>query len=133
MTRHTDTVNAVLFSEDDRQLFSVGNDRAIRVWQVADGREMRNITGDLLGPAYKIAVSSDGQLVATILGAEIKLLDLRDGQVVRTMSNSRTQVITDVAVFSCWSSSWLQASARAVSPEFGICLLAGGDSPLECR
>jgi WD40 repeat protein len=95
MTRHTDTVNAVLFSEDDRQLFSVGNDRAIRVWQVADGREMRHITGDLPGPAYKIAVSSDGQLVATILGAEIKLLDLRDGQVVRTIA-TQDAVITDV-------------------------------------
>jgi WD40 repeat protein len=96
MTRHTDTVNAVLFSEDDRQLFSVGNDRAIRVWQVADGREMRHITGDLPGPAYKIAVSSDGQLVATILGAEIKLLDLRDGHVVRTLTVQGGS-ITDVA------------------------------------
>jgi WD40 repeat protein len=96
MTRHTDTVNAVLFSEDDRQLFSVGNDRAIRVWQVADGREMRHITGDLPGPAYKIAVSSDGQLVATILGAEIKLLDLRDGHVVRTLTVQGGSV-TDVA------------------------------------
>jgi WD40 repeat protein len=96
MTRHTDTVNAVLFSEDDRQLFSVGNDRAIRVWQVADGREMRHITGDLPGPAYKIAVSSDGQLVATILGAEIKLLDLRDRHVVRTLTVQGGSV-TDVA------------------------------------
>jgi WD40 repeat protein len=96
MTRHTDTVNAVLFSEDDRQLFSVGNDRAIRVWQVVDGREMRHITGDLPGPAYKIAVSSDGQLVATILGAEIKLLDLRDGHVVRTLTVQGGSV-TDVA------------------------------------
>jgi len=96
MTRHSDTVNAVLFSEDDRQLFSVGNDRAIRVWQVADGREMRHITGDLPGPAYKIAVSSDGQLVATILGAEIKLLDLRDGHVVRTLTVQGGSV-TDVA------------------------------------
>jgi WD40 repeat protein len=96
MTRHTDTVNAVLFSEDDRQLFSVGKDRAIRVWQVVDGREMRHITGDLPGPAYKIAVSSDGQLVATILGAEIKLLDLRDGHVVRTLTVQGGSV-TDVA------------------------------------
>jgi WD40 repeat protein len=96
MTRHTATVNMVLFSEGDRQLFSIGNDRAIRVWRVADGREMRHITGDLPGPAYKIAVSSDGQLVATILGAEIKLLDLRDGHVVRTLTVQGGSV-TDVA------------------------------------
>ncbi len=94
MTRHTDTVNVVLFSEDDRQLFSIGNDRVIRVWRVADGREMRRITGDLPGPAYKIAVSSDGQLVATVLGAEIKFLNLRDGQVVRTLA-VQDVVITD--------------------------------------
>jgi WD40 repeat protein len=57
---------------------------------------MRRITGDLPGPAYKIAVSSDGQLVATILGAEIKLLDLRDGHVVRTLTVQGGSV-TDVA------------------------------------
>jgi WD40 repeat protein len=121
MTRHTDTVNAVLFSEDDRQLFSVGNDRAIRVWQVVDGREMRHITGDLPGPAYKIAVSSDGQLVATILGAEIKLLDLRDGQVVRTIA-IQDAVITDVE-FSP-AGQFLAASlctSRSPEPE-SVCL-----------
>jgi WD40 repeat protein len=121
MTRHTDTVNAVLFSEDDRQLFSVGNDRAIRVWRVADGREMRRITGNLPGPAYKIAVSSDGQLVATILGAEIKLLDLRDGQVVRTIA-TQDAVITDVE-FSP-AGQFLAASlctSRSPEPE-SVCL-----------
>jgi WD40 repeat protein len=121
MTRHTDTVNAVLFSEDDRQLFSVGNDRAIRVWQVADGREMRHITGDLPGPARKITVSYDGQLVATALGAEIKLLDLRDGQVVRTIA-TQDAVITDVE-FSP-AGQFLAASlctSRSPEPE-SVCL-----------
>jgi WD40 repeat protein len=121
MTRHTDTVNAVLFSEDDRQLFSVGNDRAIRVWRVADGREMRRITGDLPGPARKITVSYDGQLVATALGAEIKLLDLRDGQVVRTIA-TQDAVITDVE-FSP-AGQFLAASlctSRSPEPE-SVCL-----------
>jgi WD40 repeat protein len=121
MTRHTATVNMVLFSEDDRQLFSIGNDRAIRVWRVADGREMRRITGDLPGPARKITVSYDGQLVATALGAEIKLLDLRDGQVVRTIA-TQDAVITDVE-FSP-AGQFLAASlctSRSPEPE-SVCL-----------
>ena len=121
MTRHTDTVNVVLFSEDDRQLFSIGDDRVIRVWRAADGREMRRITGDLPGPARKIAVSSDGQLVATAFGAEIKLFDLRNGQAVRTLAIQGGRV-TDIA-FSPKEQLLAASLCTSFSPEpESVCL-----------
>ncbi|MFN4217797.1 MAG: WD40 repeat domain-containing protein [Candidatus Bipolaricaulia bacterium] len=95
MTRHDAPVNVVLFSEDDRQLISIGADRVVRFWRTADGIQIGQIEEDLAGPAYKIAVSPAGSLVAVAQNDEIQILNLADGELVRTLMGHRA-IVTDL-------------------------------------
>jgi hypothetical protein len=79
------------FSPDGRALFTWGEDRIIRLWDPATGRELRHFAGhhfteDSLDRVYGVAVSPDGRLVAfggqvgtialydTATGAEVRVL-----------------------------------------------------------
>ena len=59
-----DGVTAVAFGPDSVTLYSVGFDRHLRIWNVAEGREIRKI-----GPApddlFGLSISRDGRQVAT--------------------------------------------------------------------
>src|SRR3989442_3747646 len=44
-TGHSKGVNCAVFGPDGRWLASGGSDNAIKVWQVASGREIRALTG----------------------------------------------------------------------------------------
>ncbi len=95
MTRHNAPVKVVLFSADDRQLISIGADRVVRFWRTADGIQIGQIEGDLAGPAYKIAVSPTGSLVAMTQDNQIQILNLADGKLVRTLTGHQA-IVTDL-------------------------------------
>lgn len=82
---HSETVFAVRFSPDGKQLASAAGDRLIKVFDAESGKETHRFaghTGHVLGLSWK----ADGKTLASS-GADnvIKLWDLESSQFVRTM------------------------------------------------
>ncbi|HZE68438.1 MAG TPA: caspase family protein [Pyrinomonadaceae bacterium] len=63
-TGHTQSVNAVAFSPDDRWLASGGKDNVIKVWDLTTGNVLRTLYGHSSN-INALAVSEDGQLLAS--------------------------------------------------------------------
>jgi WD40 repeat protein len=56
---HTRRVNGVAMSGDGRTALSGGQDRTVRLWNVATGKEVRRVAHD--GPVEAVAMSGDGR------------------------------------------------------------------------
>jgi hypothetical protein len=61
---HDGSVNAVAFSPDGRYLASVGDDRLVKFWDVAERREVAGLEWHT-GAVLAVAFSPDGQTLAT--------------------------------------------------------------------
>jgi WD40 repeat protein len=65
---HTASVRSIVFTSDGRRLVSAGDDKVIRVWDVASGRVQQTIRGEIApgnaGKINAIALSSDDRLLA---------------------------------------------------------------------
>jgi WD40 repeat protein len=79
----------------DGQLLATGDvDRAIILWQVADGKKLLTLTGHASW-VWSVAFSSDGKLLAS--GSDdktIKLWDLQTGECLKTLSGHNSQIWT---------------------------------------
>lgn len=86
LSGHTSFVNAVVFSPDGRTLISAGADKTIKVWDLSDGRVIRDLSGHT-SFVNALAVSPDGQtLVSASADKTIKIWDLTTGQEERTLT-----------------------------------------------
>ncbi len=63
-TGHTQSVNAVAFSPDNRWLASGGKDNVIKIWDLTNGNVLRTLYGHSSN-INALAVSDDGKLLAT--------------------------------------------------------------------
>src|SRR4029079_8871054 len=63
-TGHTQSVNAVAFSPDNRWLASGGKDNVLRLWDPTNGNVLRTLYGHSSN-INALAVSDDGQLLAS--------------------------------------------------------------------
>jgi WD40 repeat protein len=63
-TGHTQSVNAVAFSPDNRWLASGGKDNVIKIWDLANGNVLRTLYGHSSN-INALAVSEDGQFLAS--------------------------------------------------------------------
>jgi WD40 repeat protein len=63
-TGHTRSINAVVFSPDNRWLASGGKDNVIKIWDLATGNILRTLYGHTTN-VNALAVSPDGKLLAS--------------------------------------------------------------------
>ena len=86
--RHADPVTAIVFARDGKTLFSASGgegsrDNTIRQWALPDGREIRRFVGHRNGIILCIALSPDGQRLASAgIGGKIRIWDVRTGRQV---------------------------------------------------
>jgi WD40 repeat protein/mono/diheme cytochrome c family protein len=90
LSGHRGSVNALVFSKDGRQIFSVGGEAGllgeVRQWHVADGLLVRSFQGHK-DAIYSVALSPDGQILATgSYDQKIKLCNTQTGTELRTLS-----------------------------------------------
>jgi WD40 repeat protein len=95
---HTAQVDQVLFTPDGKELISVGEDKAIRVWNAETGESVRTIRGQIgdgpLGKLFAAALSPDGKTLAVggfLHGTTdptfyIRLIDPATGSVIRIIT-----------------------------------------------
>ena len=73
---HIKAVKAVFFAPMPGRIFSLGEDRIIRVWDLESGRCLKHFRNFQFYPCLAGAFASDGNLAATGYGEAFKTLDL---------------------------------------------------------
>ena len=94
--RHTDQVTSVAFSPDGRQIVSGSDDQTLRLWDVATGEEVRQLSGHT-DQVTSMAFSPDGRQIVSGNGDQtLRLWDVATGEEVRQLSG-HTGWVTSVA------------------------------------
>jgi len=107
------TVDAVAFSPDGQHVTTGGNDRTVKVWQLANGRLLHTLEAHTNG-VFALAYSPDGQFLATGGADRVIHLWRADGQWLCSMHNPGG---VDVLAFSP-DGKWL--AAGGTEPEFHL-------------
>ena len=82
---HTDRVNSVSFSPDEKTLVSGSGDKTIRLWDAQTGDHLRTLEGHTSG-INSVSFSPDGQTLASGSGDKtIRLWDAQTGDHLRTL------------------------------------------------
>jgi WD40 repeat protein len=88
---HKAEILAVGFSPDGSRAVTGSGDYDLRLWRVADGKEIAHMTGD--GDKVRsLAVAPDGVIASGYWSGEIRLWDGRDGRFLRILASQRTSV-----------------------------------------
>ena len=88
---HNAEIFAVGFSPDGSRAVTGSLDHDLRLWRVADGKEIAHMTGhgDMV---YSLAVAPDGIFASGDVSGEIRLWDTRDGRFLRILARQGTAV-----------------------------------------
>ena len=71
-----------MFSADNALLFSGGFDKHVRIWNVADGKEVKKL-GPTPDDLFGLALSRDGKMVATSgYGGSLRVFEVGSGKEV---------------------------------------------------
>src|SRR5262245_38469045 len=137
-----DLIRSIVFTSHGSQLISASDDKTIRVWDVATGRIVRTIRGEIgdgdPGKIYALALSRDGRVLAaggrTAAAGEkqpIRLYDLNQGTLIglfqlrpamRMSAGTSTKARASLRVSSAQLSSsvisigLISSTARSCSP-----------------
>ena len=101
-TSHSDHVNQLAFSPDGRWLASGGDDRSVKLWNIATGQMLRSID-EHPGKIAALAISPDGQRIATSYlfdDKTIKVWRSDTGALLKTLNLPDPQAQTDGLAFA---------------------------------
>jgi len=93
---HVKGVLSMRFSSSSRKIFTIGEDRSIRVWDVDTGRCLKNLRACNLAPITG-AFSPDGRLAATGYGESFKTVDLWDVENGRLLRRYQGMAVAGLA------------------------------------
>jgi WD40 repeat protein len=102
---HMALIRSIVFTPDGSELISASDDKTIRVWDVATGRIVRTIRGEIgdgdPGKIYALALSRDERLLAaggrtgaTRQGQPIRLYDLNEGTLIGLLQGHDDAVLS---------------------------------------
>jgi len=112
--KHPSSVNFVAFSPIAQLLASGSEDKTIKLWDVANGRELRTFSGHS-GGINAVAFSPDGKVLASASQDKtIKLWDVTSGRELQTLTGHSKAV-----------------NAVAFSPEGKLLASGGGDNTIK--
>jgi WD40 repeat protein len=98
MKETRDAITSVLFSPDNSKLLSIGFDRYLHIWNVADGAALKKL-GPTPDDLFGLALSRDGKLVATAgYGGSLRVRDLASAKA--TFSHDLKHTVTYCVAFT---------------------------------
>lgn len=105
---HTGAVAGVLFTPDGKTLISGSMDKTVKFWDVATRKEIGQIPAQSPVPLYAIALSPDGNLLATGTGAypsaqgAVRLFDMKNKKLLATLKHAGTPWALDFSPDGKW-------------------------------
>ena len=94
-TGHNDQINAMAVSKDKRFLASAGNNKIIKIWDIASSKEFRSISG-MDGRPYQLNFSQNSTLLACLTSSdELIVYNVLTGEkILREKASSASHTIT---------------------------------------
>ena len=92
LEKHQGYVRSVSYSPDGKTLATASDDKTVKLWEVASGREIKTLSGHQ-GSVRSVSYSPDGKTLATASDDKtVKLWDVASGTELKSLTGHQTQI-----------------------------------------